>query len=271
MKCQTHHIQTVTHNKKMRDTSISDLNYYSCFIELQNQLLTESYDKLNNNQIPLDNISSAHHRFFFKKLEIFIASFGQGDSIVRLKQKLDYLFDNIREEWLEEACKLRVKGSLINQYRLNSYCYMIWFLSISILLGVTKQQIQFLTEIIEEAKIEDTLILFLLSELNGKEYVDKKETTYKPFKKLVKNNNLDIDKFHLKQYLNSWYKDTKLLTWHNYNIANGKYFYFGKWSFETSALVAILNIDDTNFKELPNYPEELVTEYRRRKKVGNNV
>ncbi|MEP2280958.1 PoNe immunity protein domain-containing protein [Maribacter sp.] len=248
----------------MRDTLISDLNYYKSFIELQNQLLLESHDRLNNNQIPNDNISNVHHRLFFKKLEIFIASFGQGATIEQLRLKLNNLFDNFHQEWLDDACKLRVKGGLIDQYNLNSYCYMIWFLSISILLGIEKKHIDLLTKTIEDAKIEDELILFLISALNGKEYLNKKETTYRPFKKLVKNNIRDLKKMDLKKYLKSWYQGTKLMTWHHYNPANGKYFYFGKWSFEASAIVAILNIDDNSFKEQENYPHELVLEYRKR-------
>lgn len=254
----------------MRDKNVTDLTYLEKFIAVQSRLLSESYERLSDNQIPLDNISQAHHMLFKKKLEIFIASFGNGESITILKEKFEKLFDNIIEEWRDEACKLRVKGELINQYNLNSYCYMVWLLSISILLGAKKKEIKLLTQIIESSKIKDEIILFLLSNLNGKIYTNKKVTTYNPYKNLVKNNISSLDESRLEQYLKSWYKGTKLMTWHYYNPANDKYFYFGNWSFESSAIVAILNIDDSKFKEHKNYPSDLVIEYHK-KTVGNNV
>ncbi|MGJ8716563.1 MAG: PoNe immunity protein domain-containing protein [Maribacter stanieri] len=251
----------------MRDTLISDLSYYNDFIKLQNQLLSESYYRLDNNQIPADNISRVHHRLFFKKLEIFIASYGRGDSIKELHEKFNKIFENINKEWEDEATKFK-KGKMqtsYDQYWLNSYCYMVWVLSISILLGVDSHKINILTRLIEKGNIKDELILFLLSGLNGKTYLEKKKTTYNPFKNLVKTDLTILDKSSLNMYLKSWYKNTKLLTWHNYiKSTPEKHFYFGYWSFETSAIVALLNIDDSAFKEHENYPYDLVVKYRER-------
>ena len=50
----------------MRDKNVTDLTYLEKFIAVQSRLLSESYERLSDNQIPLDNISKAHHMLFKK-------------------------------------------------------------------------------------------------------------------------------------------------------------------------------------------------------------
>ena len=92
-----------------------------------------------------------------------------------------------------------------------------------------------------------------------------KITTYKPFKSLLKADIFKTDSNHIKKYLDKWYQNTKLLTWHNYTPDNGKLFYYGRWSFESAVIVAILDLDDSKFRENEYYPKNLVDYYRSNK------
>ena len=256
----------------MRDKLINDKNYYDRFLRTKESLIEQSIDRINSNSIPKDNISNVWHRIFFKKLECLIAKYGRGDSLNELKIELDKLYNHIEIEWQNDAVKFKMgrPQKILDQYWLNSYCYMVWLLSLSILLGLRKERITQITSLIETANINDELILYLLSCLNEKNYENQKEVTYPLFKKLMKNGLEHIESKKIKNYLGSWHKNTKLFTWHNYiNSAKDKEYYFGYWSFESAAIVALNELDDGAFKEHSNYPNELVEYYNNKRKVDN--
>ena len=191
--------------------------------------------------------------------------------MAELKNELYEIFNNLEAEWQNDAVKFKMGGpqKILDQYWLNSYCYMVWLLSISILLGIDKKRKNQLTSLIEMANIKDDLILYLLSSLNGKKYENSITVTYALFKKLMKNGVDQIDSNTVKKYLGSWHKNTKLFTWHNYiNSAPEKEYYFGYWSFESAAIVALNDLKDDTFDDYPNYPKELVEHYRNKRKSG---
>jgi hypothetical protein len=41
-----------------------------------------------------------------------------------------------------------------------------------------------------------------------------------------------------------------------------KDWYYGRWSFEAAAVVAIKGLDDASFRDNPYYPKDLVDYYR---------
>ncbi|WP_185154438.1 PoNe immunity protein domain-containing protein [Fulvivirga sp. M361] len=255
----------------MRDRLISDKNYYSRFIKTKTHLIQESNSEIINGNVPEDNVSNTIHRIFFDKLECLIAKYGRGDSIKSLKEDLNVLFSDLEISWTDQAAKFK-KGrpqKTLDQYWLNSYCYMVWLLSISILIGITDKQKNQITVLIESGNITDELILFLLSGLNGKKYSQQKATTYKPFKGLTKKGLQDINQQVVKAYLKTWYQNTKLLTWHNYiNSVNDKEYYFGYWSFESAAVVALCSINEKTIIEHPNFPTDLLKNWL--ENVGNS-
>lgn len=263
--------QNVHNYKIVRDKLIKDKNYYDRFLRTKEGLIEQSLDRINSNSIPNDNISNVWHRIFFKKFECLIAKYGRGDNLDELRSELDKLFNHIEAEWQNDAVKFKMgrPQKVLDQYWLNSYCYMVWLISLSILLGISKERITQITNLIESANIKDELILYLLSSLNGKGYENQHVVKYALFKNLMKPGIEQIDSQILKKYLGSWHKNTKLFTWHNYiNSVNDKEYYFGYWSFESAAIVVLKNLNDGAFNEHPNYPNELVEYYNNERKNG---
>ena len=255
----------------MRDKLINDEKYYDRFLRTKEILIEQSVERINTNSIPNDNISNVWHRIFFKKFECLIAKFGRGDNLAEVKIELDEIFNNLETEWQNDAVKFKMgrPQKILDQYWINSYCYMVWLLSISILLGIDRERKTQLTSLIETANIKDELILYLLSNLNGKKYENSNAVTYALFKKLMKNGVDQIDSSKVKKYLGSWHKNTKLFTWHNYiNSAPEKEYYFGYWSFESAAIVALNGLNDESFKDHSNYPKDLVEYYKNKRKSG---
>jgi hypothetical protein len=54
-----------------------------------------------------------------------------------------------------------------------------------------------------------------------------------------------------------WYKNHKDAGWHNSHKSRHDVFY-GYWSFETAAVVKIMDLDDTKFIDCQYYPKDLV-------------
>jgi len=224
---------------------------------------SHSHDRINSNQINDANLDSVHQLIFREKIHRLIGLYSGGLDLPKLREETIKLFDGIELSWTDNAVKFKKGIVQYDQYWLNSYCHMIWLLSLSFLLKIPTKQINILKKIITNGNINDELIIFLLSSLTDKIYPNTKQTTYNPFKWLVKNGIGNNNSNSIKKYLGSWHSRSKLLTWHRYlNSAPERFYYFGYWSFEAAAITTILDIDHTKFMESKYYPSDLVEYYK---------
>lgn len=251
----------------MRDVSVNDKNYFKEFLEKKEKLIQESNNRILKGTIPEENIPEIMHKNFVKKIEMLIANYSAGESIDTIKNSYLTLLKSMKLGWEDNVVKFQKgrtpKRIMLDKYFLMPYNYMIWLLSLAILLKVSEKEINILKELIEKANIRDKLIICLLSFLTPIYSTKKLErTTVKPFSGLIKPEKMiDTDK-QMKSYLDKWYQNTKLLMWHNYNAESGKHFYYGRWSFESAALVVMNGIDDNSFRDNKYYPKDLVDYYR---------
>lgn len=251
----------------MRDFIVKEKRYFEVFIETQQTLNTKSKSRITSGEVIEKNIPGANHIIFSSKLETLIARYSKGDSIEEIKTEYISVLDFMIKGWDDVAVKFQKgrppKRVMLDKYFLMPYNYMIWMLSFAILLKVSENEVNTLRKLIEDGNISDELIISLLSFLIGSDTIKETEkTTYKPFSGLIKTGKLIGTEKQMKGYLDKWYQNTKLLTWHNYTPEEGKYYYFGRWSFESAAVVAIKGLDDSVFKENEYYPKDLVEYYR---------
>lgn len=245
----------------MRDFLLTSESYFSEFAKEKEKQIFESQDRILNNVIPTERIPVVRHRVFVKSLEKLIAKFSKGDELDAIKIEFKSVLEYMVEGWDDLAVKLK-KGNppiACNKYMLNEYCYMVWMLSLAVLLDVSEHEINALKSIIKKGEIDDELIVLLLSFLTKEKVNNVSKTTYKPFSGLIKSGQL-IDSKSMKNYLDKWYQNTKLLVWHNYksSIKSTKY-YYGYWSFESAAVVKIMGLDDSSFRDHQYYPKDLVS------------
>lgn len=246
----------------MRDNISKNVDYFSNFNKVKKNIIKESLELIEH-QLDSDKIPFAKYRVFLISLEILISNYSKGTEIGKLKNDFSFSINFLKEGWDDSVVKFKSGNKLLDQYRLNEYCYIVWLISFAILLDVSRQEKNILLDKISKANIQDELILFLLKHLDNQNSVlSSKLTTYKPFKSLLKKDIQKTDSNHIKKYLDKWYQNTKLLTWHNYTPKNGKFFYYGRWSFESAVIVAILDLDDSKFRENEYYPKDLVDYYR---------
>ena len=259
------HLENLYHRYYMRDKIINDNKYFELFIDEKQSLIHDSIDRIESGVLTDDNVPFAKYQIFLFSFEILIAKYSAGLLPEELISDYTYSIRLLSDGWDDNVVKFKLGNKVLDQYMLNQYCYLVWMISIGILLNVDKKERFVLKDLIVSGNIKDELILFLLEIMTKSHFrVDRIKTTYSPFKNLVKNvTNIEISNGDIKQYLDGWYKNTKLLTWHNYSqTINKARYYYGYWSFESAAIVAILNLDDISFRDNQYYPKDLVDYYK---------
>lgn len=251
----------------MRDKNIADGIYFNKFIESHHNRIQDSLKRIMDSEFPKENIPLAKNRIFFRLFEILIAKYSNGESIDDLYKEFIKLIHYMEESWDNSIVKFRMgqPEKIYDYYTVNHYCYMLWMLSIAVLLKVPKKEILVLKNLIEKGNINDRLLLYFLTHLTKEHYSVTSIQKYEPFKRIYKKENLVTNDIkHIKNYLNNWYPNTHYLTWHESasSIEKNKFSYFGYWSFEAAALVSILSIDDSSFRNNNYYPKDLVEYFR---------
>ncbi len=252
----------------MRDILATEEKYFIDFIDTHKNLISGTNSNMELGKILDENLPRARHLNFISSLGILISSYSKGDSVDTIKSEYASALDYMVKGWDDIIVKFK-KGKpqvIYDKYMLNEYCYMILMLSLAILLRVSDKEINTLSLLVRNGNISDELIFFLLSYL-GNNHSSKKvsKTTYKPFSVLIIADKMIDTEKQMKSYLDKWHKNTKLLMWHNYTPESGKYFYFGRWSFEAAAITCIMDLDDSSYRDNQYYPKDLVDYYRSNK------
>ncbi|BCZ47456.1 hypothetical protein psyc5s11_35230 [Clostridium gelidum] len=141
------------------------------------------------------------------------------------------------------------------------YLYLLWMISLGILLETDKKNIKRLSKLVEKENIKDSVIDYLLytSDIGWLKVTDiyYKENPYSKTKEIIELAQKDkngaskrIQKYMQKE----WFKGHYDYEWKNAHKEHG---YVGLWSFETAALAKILEIDDASLIENNHYPYDL--------------
>ena len=227
----------------MRD-KIKDEQYFVEFIKQQNNRIYMFNEKILNNQVKKDRIFIIKNKIDSIKYSIFEAKFSMGNDLNAIKTDFISLINDMPTYW-------SLTGGYVN---------MIWMLSIAIMYEVSDDEFIVLTKLIKDNKIKDWLINYLAAyrdkeiDLTGLQVQMK--NPYDNIKNIVETQNNKKEK--LKEYLEKkWYKGHQEMAWYNIHLHKEK-LYSGYWAFEAGAIAKILKLDDTELKDVPYYPYDLV-------------
>jgi hypothetical protein len=229
-----------------RDKTKSE-EYFENFIAKDKNRINNFLDSIKTGSLAKDRIPAVSRKIFDLRLSIIIAKYSNGDDISKLLQ--DY------EETLD--CFSTTYSSV------SDYVELIWILSIGIMIKKDKGFIEKICKMVKNDDPCDFLVDFLLknSSLWDKQRNELKFP--KPYKGLIdviniSKTNKQSSVERLKKYLEKeWYNGHRSSYW--YNNHNSKHdTYFGYWSFESGALVKILNLDDTILNGVKHYPYDMV-------------
>ena len=143
-------------------------------------------------------------------------------------------------------------------------------ISLGILLNVSCAEFQQLIDYVErvdnQAKPADwTPDLLLWFMLNARMDEDKIQThanklafpkLYKGLFKLTQLSDAQAAKKALIDYIGKWYNLNKDAPWYNNHLKTSSY--CGYWAWEVAAVAKILHIDDSDLKDNPYYPYDMV-------------
>ncbi|WP_283750352.1 PoNi-like cognate immunity protein [Bacillus cereus] len=141
------------------------------------------------------------------------------------------------------------------------YIYMLWIISLGILLETDKKNIEKLKKIVDKKNMNDAVIDFLLcaSDIGYTKITNSyfKENPYAKMREIIELAETDKKEAskRLKTYMEKeWFRGHYDYEWKNAHKEPG---YVGYWSFETAALAKILELDDTSLKDNNHYPYDL--------------
>ncbi|KAA0765784.1 PoNi-like cognate immunity protein [Bacillus sp. SH5-2] len=143
----------------------------------------------------------------------------------------------------------------------SGYVSLIWIISLGILLETDKKNIERLKKIVDTKNINDAVIDFLLcasdigyTKMTNRYYKENPYAKTREIIELAQTDKKEASK-RLQTYMEKeWFKGHYDYEWKNAHKEPG---YVGYWSFETAALVKILELDDISLKDNNHYPYDL--------------
>ncbi|AHA06321.1 hypothetical protein COM33_02610 [Bacillus toyonensis] len=186
----------------------------------------------------------------------YLANFRYEMEDIRAKYSLGEEISVIEEDFHNAIYDLENTGS-----REIGYLSLIWMISLGILLETDKKNIERLKKIVDTKNMNDAVIDFLLcaSDIGYIKMTNRyyKENSYAKTREIIELAQTDKKEAskRLQTYMEKeWFKGHYDYEWKNAHKEPG---YVGYWSFETAALVKILELDDTSLKDNNHYPYDL--------------
>lgn len=223
----------------MRD-HLKDMEYFNEFINEDSLRIKKFSDKLKKGEVRSDRIIPVRSKIHDLKLGILTAKYSRGDELSLLENEYLDLLDSWDEVWEPEY-----------------YNENLRMISMGVLFEIDKVYAIHIKEMLNKSDISDWLFSFLLNSWIG-EQTDQCQQLLFPdvfstLRKVVyEENKIEL----LKEYLlNDWYNEACGCYEAHKSRQN---IYYGYWSFEAGAIAKLLNVDDSNLKDVLYYPYDLV-------------
>ena len=224
-------------NQGMRDCIKSE-KYFDEFIAEDTARISKLTQKVNGGEVRQERIVPVKKGIFRIKLGIIIARYSRGDDIACLRSD----FVEIYEEWI------------MSFFSPDAYNENLKMLSLAVLFEIEENLIALTKRKMKEKEVKDWLVLFLI----GEEQPDLPllfPDRFQMMKALVEEKETDKPRLLAKYLKENWYNE-KCDCYEAHK--NSQNIYYGYWSFEAGAIAKILNLDDSNLKDVPYYPYDLV-------------
>ena len=228
----------------MRDKK-KNFQYFEEYINLHSKLLEKIQINIENS----NNDKERKERFMMAKgvaeYNLLKALYSAGNSLENVKKiYLDFLDD--MEYFFNEN---------------SSILYMYDVLSLAVLFNIDKKTVNKLFIILEKVNREDGITNLYKKYFEKNIKIENVKSSYgSPYDDLLKIMTKDIKnkKNELLNYLrNLWYRGHSQAFWYN-SHKDKQNSYVGYWSFEAGVIAKILGIDDSDLKDEPYYPYDLV-------------
>ena len=157
-----------------------------------------------------------------------------------------------------KACKYALQVG----YKDFGYVNMLHYITAGILFEISKEEMQKLVDLIDDAKVDDLLFDYFVNAYGLERKIKSTKLQQKKpyFRVLEIVETAKTDKKAASKMLEvyvkkEWLKGHAAYGWTTFHKEPG---YFGLWSFESGALAKILKLDDESIKDNNHYPFDLV-------------
>lgn len=244
-----------------------DLDYYSRFISELCFIEQRSIERHKLGQIPQGRINVSLDLFRTQSLKKTILKYTFGLPLEQVKKEFKNVIEYTNESWIGLWTLKLSADNFLKQYILSGYDEMLWMLSLGYLLEIPEEDFKKFVNLIDKDGVKDYLFEFIIKAklkdrpLITEESYEQVFLVPKKFDKLrtaicilEKKNAEKLVRDYIVQ---DWYKNRKGSGWYD-NHKSIHDIYFGYWSFETAAIVKIMNLDDNNIVDCQYYPKDLL-------------
>lgn len=228
---------------KCRD-QYKDESYFNKEISRFNEIISDLKQSTDTSAFTYWSISSKYQR------------------IIALKYSLGLPVQELKKDY-EDALNYYLKGWEETEA---SYADLLLMISLGILFEIPTADLNALKSYTKRTddnkQLEDWLpdaLLWVLLHSRKKETITTDSVMfpniYKPLYDITKLSKQEAE-VAISDYLNNWYKLHKMEPWHGIHLKDKGY--SGYWAWEVAAIVKIMGLDDTSFKNNPYYPYDMV-------------
>lgn len=226
----------------MRD-SVKNTEYFDAFLQEEISRINNFSTKLERGEVNSDRVEAVQRKLWTLSYGVLIAEYSAGKSIDDLRERYVTILPVMLKGWEPQG----------------GYVSMVWMLSIGILLKVDSIQFDLLVSLVEKNQVNDFLIDFLIKYRQPERKVSDNFLFSKPYstiKNIIGTDPATAIK-QISAYLSQWYEAHSDTGWYDSHKSKVNT-YFGYWSFESGAIVKILNLDDSALKGAKYYPFDLM-------------
>ena len=222
--------------------------------------------KLEEGKVKEDRIKSVEYSIvFFYYIKVLMAMYSRGDSLSSIKELyVKRALPWMVKVWDDKRVKFHGNKRRVyyDFYFYDDFIYMLWMISFGILLEVPLDNIKSLAKLLDRGNIKNIIYDTLLAYRLKDRPISPEVGTFKPYirlKAVLEEEDKKKASRLLKQYLQKyWYRNHKNAFFYDtHKVRNGE-LYDGYWSFESAAIVKVLGLDDSSFRENQYYPKDLV-------------
>lgn len=237
-----------------------NINYYKKTIDRWNKEIEQlKQSELQGVQVHprvtnMEVIERTQNSIFLHQISLLLATYSVGIEI-----------SEVKSEYLKTIDALFNMSWNINRH----YAEFLWLLSIAIIFDMEDEIFYKLGDRVKQDNLNDYLIDFLIhSRIPAWERKNQKFLWKRPYAFLeqviisAESDDSHQAKALLLEYLKKkWYRGNSDEVWYNDHVVTEKSKDFphdGYWSFESGALMKILELDDSDWKDLQYYPYDML-------------
>ena len=222
----------------IRDRNKSE-KYFENFIDNKTKIITTFQKNLDKGKVNENQISAINKAIFENKLYLLIGYYSLGKDKQFLKKNFEKFIYDTDKNWNPNS----------------GYIKILWIISLANLLLKSEDYISYFDKLITKYNYNDWLLDFLLHKNKFNTFTFIMNQPYSQYKEIVNSENTI---YNLKTFLsNNWYHSHKDMAWYNSHL-DKKFIYYGYWSFESAAIIKILNLNNTQFIDIKYFPSDLI-------------